>query len=154
MFFGTPTGQTVSYSNATGRKCSNFKAETPALQNAVTYIPEMKPQKTVILTDSKAALQSLTSNTPDQSIHQLLKDLQLLPHECTVVLQWIPAHWEFQEMKEQITWPNLGANSCNPVNLHLLGSQNPALKQSKMSMEKSHRKLQPLYRPNQPSGKT
>ena len=25
-------------------------------------------------------------------MHQLLKDLQLLPHECTVVLQWIPAH--------------------------------------------------------------
>ena len=52
----------------------------------------MKPQKSVILTDSKAALQSLTSNTPDQQIHQLLKDLQLLPHEYTVVLQWIPAH--------------------------------------------------------------
>ena len=58
----------------------------------VAYIAEMKPQKTVILTDSKAVLQSLTSNTPDQPIHQLLKDLQLLPHECTVVLQWIPAH--------------------------------------------------------------
>ena len=25
-------------------------------------------------------------------IHQLLKDLQLLPHECTFVLQWIPVH--------------------------------------------------------------
>ena len=49
-------------------------------------------QKTVILTDSKAALQSLTFNTPDQQIHQLLKDLQLLPHECTVVLQWNPVH--------------------------------------------------------------
>ena len=80
------------YSNATGRKCSIFKAETPALQNAVAYIAEMKPQKTIILTDSKATLQSLTSNTPDQPIHQLLKDLQLIPHECTVVLQWIPAH--------------------------------------------------------------
>ena len=75
---GPPTGQTVGYSNATGRKCSNFKAETSALQNAVAYIAEMKPQKTVILTDSNAALQSLTSNTPDQPIHQLLKDLQLL----------------------------------------------------------------------------
>ena len=32
------------------------------------------------------------SNTPGQPIHQLLKDLQLLPHECTVVLQWILAH--------------------------------------------------------------
>ena len=92
VFVRTPTGQTFGYSNATGRKCSNFKAETSALQNAVAYIAEMKPQKTVILTDSKAALQSLTSNTPDQPIHQLLKDLQLLPHECTVVLRWIPAH--------------------------------------------------------------
>ena len=87
-----PTGQTVSYSNATSGKYSNFKAETSALQNAVAYIAEMKPQKTVILTDSKAALQSLTSNTPDQQIQQLLKDLQLLPHECTMVLQWIQAH--------------------------------------------------------------
>ena len=88
----TPTGQTVSYSNATGRKSSNFKAETSALQNAVAYIAQMKPQKTVILTDSKAALQTQISNTPDQPNHQLLKDLQLLPHECTMVLQWIPAH--------------------------------------------------------------
>ena len=52
----------------------------------------MKPQKTVILTDSKAAFQSLISNTPDQPIHQLLKDLQLLPQECTMVLQWIQVH--------------------------------------------------------------
>ena len=92
VFVRAPTGQTVSFTNATGRKCSNFKAETLELQNAVAYIAKMKPQKTVILTDSKAALQSLISNTPDQSVHQLQKDLQLLPHECTVVLQWIPAH--------------------------------------------------------------
>ena len=92
MFVRTPTGQNFGYSNATGRKCSNFKAETSALQSAVAYMAEMKPQKTVILTDSKAALQYLTSNTPDQPIHQLQRDLQLLPHEYTVVLQWIPAH--------------------------------------------------------------
>ena len=92
VFVRTRTGQTVSYSNATGRKCSNFNAEILALHNAVAYIAKMKPQKTAILTDSKAALQSLISNTPDQPLHQLLKDLQLLPHECTVVLQWIPAH--------------------------------------------------------------
>ena len=72
-------------------KCSNFKAETSALRTAVDYIAGMKPQKTVILTDCKAVLQSLPSTTPDQPIYQLLKDLQLLPHECAVVLQWIPA---------------------------------------------------------------
>ena len=114
MFVRTPTGQTVSYSNATDRKCSNFKAETSALQTAVAYTAQMKPQKTVILTDSKSALQSLTPNTPDQPIHQLLKDLQLLPHECTVVLQWIPAHCGIPGMKEQLAWPSLGANNCNP----------------------------------------
>ena len=63
VFVRTPTGQTISYSNAIGRKCSHFKAETSALQNAVAYIAEIKPQKTVIFTDSKAALQSLISNT-------------------------------------------------------------------------------------------
>ena len=91
MFVKNLTGQTATQM-LQAENAHNFKAETSALQNAVAYIAEMKPQKTVILTDSKAALQSLTSNTPDQPVHQLLKDLQLLPHECTMVLQWIPAH--------------------------------------------------------------
>ena len=63
----------------------------------------------------------------------------------------------FQEMKEQIVWLSLGANNCNHVHLHLPGSQNPAPKQTKTSMEKSHWRLQPLNwpnQPNEPSGKT
>ena len=87
--------------------CSNFKAETSALQNAVAYIAEMKPQKTVILTDSKAALQSPVSNTPDQPNPQLLKDLQLLLHGSKPTVG-------FQEMKKQIAWLSLGANNCKP----------------------------------------
>ena len=75
VFARTQTGRTVNYANATGRKSSDFKVETSALQVAVVYIADIKPQKTVILTDSKAALQSLISNTSDQPIHQLLKDL-------------------------------------------------------------------------------
>ena len=90
VFVRTPTGETVSYANATGRKCSNVKVETSALQTAIAYIAETKAQNTVILADSKAALQSLASDTSGQPIHQLLKDLQHLPHECSVVLQWIP----------------------------------------------------------------
>ena len=74
----------------------------------------MKPQKTSILTDSKATLQSLISNTSDQPIHLLPKDLQLLSHEYTVVQQWIPPHRGIPGMKEQITWPSLGANNCDP----------------------------------------
>ena len=60
VFVRTPTGQTVRYSNATGRKCSNFKAETSTLQNAVAHLAEMKPQKTIIRADLIAAFQSLT----------------------------------------------------------------------------------------------
>ena len=117
VFVRTPTGQTVSYSNATGRKCSYFKAETSALQNAVVSIAEMKPQKTVILTDSKAALQSLTSNTPDQSIHQLLKDHQLLPHECTVVLQCIPAHCGISGNERADRLAKSGSKQLQPLSI-------------------------------------
>ena len=46
------------------QKMLKFQTETSALQNGVAYIAEMKSQKTVILTDSKAVLQSLTFNTP------------------------------------------------------------------------------------------
>ena len=114
VFVRTPTGQTFGYSNATGRKCSNFKAETSALQNAVAYIAEMKPQKTVILTDSKAALQSLTSNTPDQPIHQSLKTCSFSPMNALWSYSGSRPTVGFQEMKEQIAWLRLGANNCNP----------------------------------------
>ena len=114
LFVRTPTGQTVGYSNATGRKCSNFKAETSALQNAVAYITEMKPQKTVILTDSKAALQSLTSNTPDQQIHCKKKTCSFSPMNAPWSYSGSRPTVGFQEMKEQIAWLSLGANNCNP----------------------------------------
>ena len=42
IFVRTPTGQTVSYKNATGSKCSDFKAETSVLQTVVTYIAKIK----------------------------------------------------------------------------------------------------------------
>ena len=60
--------------------------------------------------------------------------------------------WQHSGHKEQ--WSSLGANNWDPCQPPLTRSQNPALKQSKMSMEKSHWRLQLLYWPNQPSGKT
>ena len=56
MFVRTPAAQAISYAYATGRKCTNFKAEISAFQTAVAYITEIKPQKTVILKDSQAVL--------------------------------------------------------------------------------------------------
>ena len=145
MFVRTPTGQKVSYSSATCRKCSNFKAETSALQNAVAYIAEMKPQKTVILTDSKTAHQSLTSNTPDQPIHQLLKDLQLLPHECTVVLQWIPTHCGIPGNERAYRLAKSGSKQPQPMSTSTYREAKTLLRNSQMSMGKSHWRLQPLY---------
>ena len=113
VFVGTPRGQTVSYTHASGRKCSIFKAETSALQTTVAYIAEMKPQKTVILTDSKADLLSLISNTSNQPIYQLLK-------ACSFSLK--NALWSysgsrptvgFHCMKKQIAWPSLKANKAD-----------------------------------------
>ena len=48
----------------------------------------------------------------------------------------------FQEMKEQITWLILGANDRNLCPPPLPGSQQPAAKRTKMSVEKSHWRLQ------------
>ena len=121
VFVRTPAGQTVSYSNATFRICSNFKAETSALHNAAAYIAEMKPQNTVILTDTKAALQSLISNTSGLPIHQLLKDHINAPSSYSGSR---PTVW-FQKMKEQIAWPSLGANNCNPCPPPLTWMQKP-----------------------------
>ena len=148
VFVRTPTGQTVGYSNATGRKSSNFRAETSALQNAVAYIAEMKPQKTVILTDSKAALQSPISYTLGQPFHQLLKDLQLLPTECTVVLQWIPAHCGIPGNERADRRAKSGSKQLQPMSTSTYQEAKTLLRKSNMSMEKSHWILQPLYRPN------
>ena len=92
MFVKKPNGQTHSSSIATGSRCSNFKAEELALQAAVSHIKESQPGKTVILTDSKAALQALSSDSPDTDTLKLQQDLISIPTTCTVVLQWIPAH--------------------------------------------------------------
>ena len=77
----------------------------------------MKPQKTVILTDSKAALQSLISNTPEQPIHQLLKNLQLLPQECTVVLQWILAHRRIPGNEKADHLAKSGSKQLQPMSI-------------------------------------
>ena len=114
VFVRTPTGQTVRYSSATGEKRLKFQSRNLSTSECSSlYVAEMKPQKAVILTDSKAALQSLTSNTPDQPIHQLLKDLQLLPMNALWSYCGSLITVRFQEMKEQIAWPSLGANNCN-----------------------------------------
>ena len=50
------------------------------------------PKKAVFLSDSLSALQSLTSETPDDSQKRLMDNINELAQSTKVVLQWIPAH--------------------------------------------------------------
>ena len=92
VYVKTTNGHTHKYSNATGKRCSNFKAETLAIQTAISHILTTQPERSVILSDSKAALQALSSDSPDKDIQNIKQDLHSIPSQCMVVLQWIPAH--------------------------------------------------------------
>ena len=53
---------------------------------------ERKPPKAVFLSDSLSALQSFTSETPDDSHKRLMDNINVLAQSTKVILQWIPAH--------------------------------------------------------------
>ena len=74
--------------------CSNYKAELLALYNATEALKlwERKPPKAVFLSDSLSALQSLTSEKPDDSQKRLMDTINELAQSTKVVLQWIPSH--------------------------------------------------------------
>ena len=74
----------------------------------------MKAQKTVILTDSKAALQSLTSNTLTSQSTNCWKTCSFSHKNAPWPYSEAQPTVGFQEKKEQIAWPSLEANNCNP----------------------------------------
>ena len=51
-----------------------------------------KTKKAVFLSDSLSALQSLTSETPNDSQKRLMNNINELAQSTKVVLQWVPAH--------------------------------------------------------------
>ena len=71
----------VSLSKPGGSLCSNYKAELLALYNATEAL------KAVFLSDSLSALQSLTSETPDDSQKRLMDNINELVQSMKVVLQ-------------------------------------------------------------------
>ena len=62
------------------------------LQSGTLGTLHRKPQKAVFLSDSLSALQSLTSETPDDSQKRLMDTINELAQSTKVVLQWMPAH--------------------------------------------------------------
>ena len=67
VFIKRPGFPSVSLSKPGGSLCSNYKTELLALYNATGALKlwERNPPKTVFLSNSLSALQSLTSETPD-----------------------------------------------------------------------------------------
>ena len=94
VFIKRPELPSVSLSKADGSLCSNYKAEFLALYNATEALKlwEIKHPKAVFLSDSLSALQSLTSETPDDSQKRLMDNINKLAQSTKVVLQWIPAY--------------------------------------------------------------
>lgn len=90
-----PDGRRESKAMPTGPICSNYKAETAALEEAARMLvndPEISKYKAVLLTDAKSVLQALQSNKNSKldKLHRILQDLTSA-NQATV-LQWVPGH--------------------------------------------------------------
>ena len=88
-------GQKESQSVATGKKSTNFRAETCALLHAAKTLNSSSnlSNNTVILTDCKSVLESiLTGGKNDDTLRELQKELTNLKEKTALVLQWLPAH--------------------------------------------------------------
>ena len=85
-----PSGATQTASSATGKHCTNNRAETEALKQAEILVKNsLEPcSPTVFLTDALSVLEALQTNKSPLIATQM----QELGNTCRVVLQWIPAH--------------------------------------------------------------
>ena len=82
-----PSGATQNASSATGKHCTNYRAETEALKQAAILVKDSL-EPTVFLTDALSVLEALQTNKSSL----LATQMQELGNTCRVVFQWIPAH--------------------------------------------------------------
>ena len=81
-----PSGATQTASSATGKHCTNYRAETQALKQEATLVKDsLEPcSPTVFLTDVLSVLEA--------QYPLLATQMQELGKPYKVVLQWTPAH--------------------------------------------------------------
>ena len=99
---------------ATGRHCTNYRAETYALIQSASIVQSSTDpcQQVVSLTDALSVLQALESN----KLHQLTQALQQVSRTRRVVLQWIPAHCGIPGNEKADTLAKRGAQEDQPDN--------------------------------------
>ena len=85
-----PDGETTENSVATGKHCTNYRAEVEALMQAASTVltPNKHIEQVVFLTDALSVLQAFQNS----KLPNLTSALQEVAKCRRVVLQWIPAH--------------------------------------------------------------
>ena len=94
VFIRYPDGTVETKSEATGKNSTNFRAEACAMFYATKALNDKEnlTQNTVILTDCKSLLQSLTSDENAKLFTDLKSELNNLQKRTNLILQWIPSH--------------------------------------------------------------
>ncbi|GFR76674.1 ribonuclease H [Elysia marginata] len=106
-----PDGTTIERSFACGVRCTNYKAETEAIKEALNMVNNKisKTSKVVLLSDIKSVLQTLenTKDTEPDTVRKKLLDLMARVGELT--LQWIPGHSNIEDNERPDNLAKLGS---------------------------------------------
>ena len=94
VYIKYPDKTSSSHSFAVGKLASNFRAELQAIREATNILIEGNTTNSniIILSDCRAALQSLQSDARDEVVEIIFRNLGQLQTNNTLALQWIPAH--------------------------------------------------------------
>lgn len=109
-----PSGRKTAHHIATGKHCSNYRAEYEALVKAVYLIGDSEEEITsvVFLTDARSVLEALqNNNTPT-----LAQAINKLGTSLNVALQWIPSHCGVPGNEEADKLAKIGAQQEQPDN--------------------------------------
>ncbi|GFR69231.1 ribonuclease H [Elysia marginata] len=104
-----PDGTTLERSFASGRRCTNYKAEREATKEALNMVKNKisKTSKVVILSDARSVLQTL-QNTKDTELHTVRRKL-LMAKVGELTLQWIPGHCNIEGNERADNLAKLGS---------------------------------------------
>jgi ribonuclease HI len=108
------SGRIDTVSVATGKHCTNYKAEYEAMVTALGMIEETLEDcwQIVILTDALSVLQALENH----KLPVLSEVLSRMSNTRKIALQWIPAHCGIPGNEKADELAKLGAEGDQPVN--------------------------------------
>jgi len=95
-----PSGATQTTSSATGKHCTNYRAEKEALKQAATLVKDsLEPSSPTVITVALSVLEALQTNKSPL----LAIQMQELGNTCRVVLQWFQHTAESLQTSKQIS---------------------------------------------------